>query len=330
MPEPSTLKRHSLTPEDAGLAESDTEARGWTRVRRGKGWSFHNANGARMNGAKRKRCLGLAIPPAWAEVWINPDPDGHIQAYGEDADGRRQYIYHPDWRLAADAAKFADMPRFAERLPRIRNRVRRILRDSEDEHLLALATVVGLMDTAGLRIGSRRHHKRTGAVGAVTLCRKHLRFDEDAVTLHFTGKSGKVQRITVDTPELCGALGRLADSAEASQIFDGEGRMVRERDVNDFIHELAGLDFSAKDFRTWGGSAAAAGYLRRTKAPTITGASEAAAGWLGNTPTIARNSYIHPAVIERAREGARWTGLAGPSRLRVDERACFALIDASD
>lgn len=323
---PSSLKRHNLSPAEAGLTATDTTRPGWLRNRRGKGWSFSSQSGDTLSGDARERCVSLAIPPAWQSVWINPDPRGHIQAYGEDADGRRQYIYHPDWRAAAEAAKFADLPRFAERLPRMRSRIRRILTSSEDEHVLALATVVGLMDTAGLRIGSRRHQARTGAVGAVTLCRKHLRFEEDAVTLHFRGKSGKDQRITVDAPELCGAIGRLADSAESSRIFDGEGRMVREGEVNAFIHDIAGLEFSAKDFRTWGGSAAAAGYLRRAEEPTISGASEAASSWLGNTPAIARNSYIHPAVIEQARSGERWTKTAGPSRLRVDERAAYALI----
>lgn len=326
MSSPSSLKRHNLRPTEAGLTATDTSQPGWTRRQRGKGWNFCSTTGSTLSGANRERCASLAIPPAWQSVWINPDPRGHIQAYGEDAEGRRQYIYHPDWREAADAAKFADLPHFADRLPRMRTRIRRILTSSEDEHVLALATVVSLMDTAGLRIGSRRHQARTGAVGAVTLCRKHLRFEDDAVTLHFRGKSGKDQRITIDAPELCGAIGRLADSAEASRIFDGEGRMVREGEVNDFIHDIAGLDFSAKDFRTWGGSAAAAGYLRCAEEPTISGASEETANWLGNTPAIARKSYIHPAVIEQARTGERWTKTAGPSRLRVDERATYALI----
>lgn len=326
MSRPRPLARHALTPEKAGLAPAATEAEGWTRAKRGKGWSFHDEAGALIEDEARERCAALAIPPAWRNVWICPDPDGHIQAYGEDDEGRRQYIYHPDWRAAADAAKFADLPRFAERLPRIRARVKRALLGANDEHTLALAAVVALMDMAGLRIGSRRHHDRTGAVGAVTLCRRHLKFERDAVTLHFTGKSGKDQRITVDAPELCGALGRLADGAKRSAIFEGEGRMVRESEVNAFIHELAGLEFSAKDFRTWGGSAAAAGYLRHTEQPSIKGASEAAADWLGNTPAIARNSYIHPEVIEQARAGEGWRKQAGPSRLLADERALYALI----
>lgn len=320
------LERHALTPQSAGLTDTNTDAPGWTRKRRGKGWSFHDLKGRLLDGDRREWCQSLAIPPAWDAVWINPDRSGHILAFGDDAEGRRQYIYHPDWRAAADAAKFSDLPLFAERLPRLRSRIVRALRDSEDEHTLALATVVGLIDCAGLRIGSRHHHARTGAVGAITLCRKHLRFEADAVTLHFTGKSGQKQRFTVDAPELCGALGRLADSASSAHIFDGEGRMVREREVNAFIHDLSGADFTAKDFRTWGGSAAAAGYLRAAEEPSINGAAQAAADWLGNTPAIARNSYIHPAIIEQARRGEPATRLAGPTRLRVDERACFALM----
>lgn len=323
------LARHDLTPEAAGLVAAAIDQPGLTRRKCGRGFRYLDTAGKPLNGSRKARCQDLAIPPAWCKVWISPDQKAHIQASGYDEAGRKQYLYHPDWRAAADAAKFADLPRFAERLPRLRRRLRRILGSSDDSETLALACAVELLDRAGLRIGSRRHRDRSGAIGALTLQKRNIRFDGDGVSLHFTGKGGKRHDIAVDDPEVCSALRDLT-SDHGGDVFRVEGRPLNEADVNGFIEDNSGLPFTAKDFRTWGGSVAAIAWLRSCEKPSIKGASQAAADWLGNTPAIARAAYIHPAILENAREGARIVTPSQPSRLRVDERACYGVISSAD
>ena len=278
-----------------------------------------------MSEAQRRRCKDLAIPPAWTDVWISPDAKSHIQAFGEDEGGRRQYIYHPDWRVAADSAKFADLPIFAERLPRLRTHIRRIFDDSEDTDTLALSAVVALLDAGGLRIGSRRHKARTGAVGALTLQKRNIRFEGDGVSLHFKGKGGKPHDIAIVDPEVTSVLRQLTHD-HGGDVFQVSGRSLGETDVNGFIADHMGLDFTAKDFRTWGGSVAATAWLRSTDRPSLKGAADAASRWLGNTPAIAKSAYIHPVILDCARDGKPVCESSRPTRLRIDERACYGTI----
>ena len=319
------LHRDRLCPATAGLQAVDTAAEGLRRRRCGKGFTYLDARGQRVSDAQIARLKALAIPPAWQDVWICPDPDGHILAYGTDDQGRRQYIYHPDWLEAANSAKFSDMARFAEALPRARAQVRRILDGSDDDGLVAHATVVRLMDRAGLRIGSYQHYKRTGARGALSLGRDNIEVNGHRVRLNFTGKGGQAQEIEIDDPYLYDSFRQIVRT-QSDLVFRDDRQRVTETSLNEMIAELFGLPFTAKDFRTWGGSVAATAWLRKTPEPTLTGLAEAAADWLGNTPAIARASYIHPAILDAARDTTLPDDPGRPSRLRVAERVCLDAI----
>lgn len=323
------LARHSLSPPDVGLIQAELERDSWTRRAQGKGWSYWDANRNRLNGDQRARCEALAVPPAWDNVWISANPKAHILAHGEDAAGRRQYIYHPEWRAACEEAKFSDMPKFADGLPRLRRRVKQML-TSEDPQTLAVASVVRLLDLGGLRIGHPRADDENPAVGATTLKPEHVEVEADRVRLHYTAKGGKERKLIVDDQALSEALDNLSTltNGRGEYVFEAENRLCSARLINDFLDDVFGLRFSAKDFRTWGGSVAAARVWRKNDTPTIKALSEAASDWLGNTPTIARNSYIHPAIIEASQSGEPRPDPSGPTRLRVDERFCYGVITA--
>ncbi|MEO0870653.1 MAG: DNA topoisomerase IB [Pseudomonadota bacterium] len=284
----------------------------------------------RLAGAARERCEALAIPPAWSNVWISPDADAHLLALGEDDAGRRQYIYHPEWRAACERAKFADLTLFAERLPRLRRQVKRML-NSDEHDTLALATVIRLLDRAGLRIGKLRGDASDPAIGATTLSPEHCEIGTTAISLEFTAKAGRNRTVEVQDERLAKALGALVDETEDDElIFETETGRCSAKKVNAFLEDTMGAPFSAKDFRTWGGSVAAAKVLRDTQTTTISDLAQAAADWLGNTPAIARASYIHPTLVELARADGRSVELAGPTRLRVDERYCYGAIASFD
>jgi DNA topoisomerase I len=319
------LQRETITPESAGLTGADLAAPGWRRSVNGSGWRFRGHDGCAVSGTDRARCLSLAIPPAWRKVWINPDPKGHIQVAGQDAAGRTQYIYHPDWNAAAQAAKYADLLRFADVLPALRGRVKSALAARDDEHLFALAAIVRLIDVAGLRIGHKRYRALSGAVGATTLKSKHVRVSGGRLKLAFPSKSGQFQTVEVEDGELADALESLCGSPGAD-VFRADGKCISSADVNAFIRSSTGAPFTAKDFRTWGGSVAAAAALRRRPDAGVGHIVEAAADWLGNTPAIARASYIHPAILKAAGEDTPDFRKDGPVRLRADERVCYGLI----
>lgn len=323
-PEPP-LSRHQVSAEMAGLNASDLSAPGWRRIRCGKGWRYLGTHAKPLLGRSRERCRSLIIPPAWTDVWINPDLRGHIQAAGTDAAGRRQYLYHPLWQKAMATAKFEDLPEFARRLPRLRAALRRQLRSPADDREFALAVIVGLLDCAGLRIGHRRHRQRTGAVGATTLQSRHLRKKPDGLLLTFPGKSGQKQTVNVEDPEIAAALIDLTRMPGPDLFVLEEGRITASM-VNQFIAELMGAGFTSKDFRTWGGSVAATRALLAAPPPSIPEVARAAADWLGNTPAVARSAYIHPAILETAARNITPTAKGGPVRLRADERLCYALI----
>lgn len=322
---PDELMRDRIDPAAAGLVEASPDDAGYTRRRHGKGWVFLDDNGQRLDEERKTYCASLAVPPAWSEVWFNPDRDGHILARGVDDAGRRQYIYHPDYRAAREAAKFADMSLFAERLPRLRRSVKRVLDESDDQKEITIAHLIVLLDRIGLRIGSFRNRAESGTVGATTLRKRHVHIDEDQVTLTFTAKGGKKRSICVQDEQVRSIFKKLVDR-KGADLFRLDGTPIRARHVNAAIEEYSGHAFTAKDFRTWGGSVSACHALRSVDKITIKSVSEHAAEFLGNTPAIARNSYIHPNIIDLARRGERPSKKAGPTRLRVAERYCFAAI----
>ena len=321
-----SLARTDLDPSDAGLIYVCSSEPGWTRRPYGKGFTYLDEQGETLTGDRRARAEALVLPPAWADVWICRLEQGHLQATGTDEAGRTQYRYHPDWRAHCEAVKFADMLAFGSALPRIRKRVRATLDHPESHVDLATTAIVRLLDKGAIRIGSERH-ARNGAFGAATLYKRHVRqADEDTIRLSFKGKGGKQQEVSICDESLAHAVADL-QCLPGQELFDTPDGHVGSRQVNRFIQEAGDGAFTAKDFRTWAGSVAAVEALHKG-ADSIKDISEAAAARLGNTPTIARNSYIHPKLVEMAREKERPEKLSGPVRLLKDERRLFAVLEA--
>ncbi len=297
--------------ESAGLVYvSDTEP-GITRRRAGKGFSFRAPDGQAIRDKDEvARLKSLAIPPAWADVWICPDPNGHIQATGRDARGRKQYRYHPRFREIRDSTKYEHMLEFAAVLPAIRARVDADMARRGMQREKVLATVVHLLETTMIRIGNADYAKQNRSHGLTTLRDRHVTFDGSEVRFRFKGKSGKdwdlglrdrrVARIVRQSQDLPGQ--------HLFQYLDGDGirREVTSGDVNAYLREITGIDVTAKDFRTWTGTVLAALALAEyEKADSqaaakrnVREAIERVAARLGNTPTICRKCYVHPQVID--------------------------------
>ncbi|WP_425071886.1 DNA topoisomerase IB [Sagittula sp. S175] len=278
---------------------------GIRRERRGRGFSYIAPDGTRIDAAKeRRRIEALAVPPAYEDVWICPLPKGHLQATGRDARERKQYRYHPDWRAWRDAQKYDQLAAFGDCLPGLRRRIRSVLRQSEaGDHDFAVAAILALLDRASLRVGHADYARENKTFGATTLRRRHLRLDGDALRLTFRGKGNKLIRKELGDATLNRVLTRLGDLPGPQLVswLDGDTpRAVTSDEVNAWLADSAGDGVTAKTFRTWNGSVAALEAALRAEKPTIKGMAEAASERLHNTPTIARNSYIHPQVIALA------------------------------
>ncbi|MFK4299480.1 DNA topoisomerase-1 [Arthrobacter sp. GAS37] len=289
------------------LRRSKPGTPGISRRRSGRGFSYHHPDGSLVAGGERKRLDALAVPPAWADVWICPFANGHIQAMGVDDAGRSQYIYHPEWRARQDTEKFARAARLGALLPQARRLVSRHLRESASEKTKTLAAAVRLMDLGALRVGSDGYARRNGSYGLATLRCKHVKVNGDTVSLHFPGKSGQTWDSTIEDPVLARFLGPLArrTGKETLLVFqDGEGRVsLNAAMVNEYLRHITGGDYTAKDFRTWKGTAAAGMALAgpASKVPArqrVLEAIKQTAELLGNTPTVARAAYVDPRVVE--------------------------------
>ncbi|WP_284980527.1 DNA topoisomerase IB [Arthrobacter sp. efr-133-TYG-118] len=288
------------------LRRSKPGTPGISRRRSGRGFSYHHPDGSLITGGERERIEALAIPPAWTDVWICPFENGHIQAMGVDDAGRSQYIYHPEWRARQDAEKFARAARLGALLPQARRLISRHLRESASEKTKTLAAAVRLMDLGALRVGSDGYARRNGSYGLTTLRCKHVKVNGDTVSLHFPGKSGQTWDSTIEDPVLARFLGPLAGrpGKEALLVFQcGEGRVsLNASMVNEYLRRITGGDYTAKDFRTWKGTAAAGMALAgRSNVPArqrVLEAIKEAAELLGNTPTVARAAYVDPRVVE--------------------------------
>ena len=307
---------HRRSATHAGLRYVTDGVRGIRRKRVGGGWAYYAPNGALIHDRSvRRRLNRLAIPPAWTEVWICPDPEGHIQATGADARGRKQYRYHPGYREARDRSKFRHMLEFSEVLPRLRERMERDLRSADLGRKQLLATVVQLLDRTLIRVGNDEYARDNRSYGLTTLRRRHLKIDGSMLRFSFRGKSGVEHTIAVADPRLARIIQRCRDlpGQELFQYLDASRRrhLVSSDDVNDYLREISGRDVSAKDFRTWGGTMLAAVELRRrglaaSRAETdrnINGAIDAVAERLGNTRAVCRKYYVHPALLEAYRMG---------------------------
>ena len=317
------------------LRRSDPSAEGFHRVASGRGFSYRDASGATVRDEElRSRFDALAIPPAWTDVWIAPFPSGHIQATGMDAAGRRQYIYHPSWRERRDRSKFDRALALAESLPTARGQVTRALRDRTDPRARALAAAFRMLDTGSLRIGSERYAEANGSRGLSTLLCSHAGVHGDVVTLCFPAKSGQQWESEIVDPDLARFVrARLRHDPHAkllSWTHGGEEHSISAADINAFVRERTGGDFTAKDFRTLHGTVAAARSLatsgpqhnKRLRTRSITRAMEEAARVLGNTPAIARKSYVDPRLIDHYLVGET----IDPSRLGSAESEIRALL----
>jgi len=295
----------------AGLRYVTDGMLGIRRKRAGTGWAYYTPDGMRIEDrATRARLNRLAIPPAWTNVWICPDADGHIQATGSDARGRKQYRYHPDYREARDRSKFQRMMEFSEVLPRLREHLERDLRAPDLSRRQILATVVSLLDKTLIRVGNDEYMRANRSYGLTTLRRRHLEIDGKVLRFSFRGKSGVEHTIAVADPRLARIIQRCRElpGQELFQYRDGHGRrhLISSDDVNDYLRSIADRDISAKDFRTWGGTMLAARELRERGAPAskseanrnVLAAIDAVAERLGNTRAVCRKYYIHPGLIE--------------------------------
>ena len=300
----------------AALRRVDRSAPGYTRRRHGRGFVYLDEAGRPIRDERLDRIRSLAIPPAWVNVWICPDDRGHLQATGVDSAGRLQYLYHPDWRTQRDRAKFERIEGFAEALPAVRERVRRDIRRRGFPRERVLACAIRLLDRGLFRVGTE-DYVSNGAFGLATLRREHVAVRRSAVEFDFVGKGGKRQFLEIADPEVVRVLGALrrrhAERTDDLLAWDDAGswRALRAADINAYLKESSGQDYSAKDFRTWHATVLAATALaehgvehsQRASKRAIRSAAEVVSDHLGNTPAVARRSYIDPRVIARYLDG---------------------------
>lgn len=300
------------------LRRSDPGRPGYRRCRRGRGWGFQDPAGEPVRDPDRlARLRDLVIPPAWQDVWISPYPNGHIQATGVDAAGRRQYLYHPEWRRKRDEAKFDHVLEVAHRLPRLRERIADDLDGRGLNRDRVLATVARLLDLGAFRVGSDRYAAGDDPTfGVSTLRPEHARSRRGCVVLEFPAKGGIEQIRWIEDPVLCQVLVNLRRRRRAADrlfgYWDGRHwRDVRRGDVNGYLRTASGGEMTAKDFRTWHATVlaatglAAVGEHRSVTARrrAVAAVMREVAGLLGNTPTVARSSYVDPRVVELYHDG---------------------------
>jgi len=321
----------------AGLHHVSASGPGHRRRRCGRGFSYHDPDGRRLGARERARIESLAIPPAWREVWICPDQDGHLLAVGQDDRGRTQYLYHERWRQLRDLLNFYRLGEFGRRLPAIRADVDAQLRRRTLDRDRVLAAMIRVIDRCGLRVGSPEYAEENDSFGLSTLQRRHVRVSRDRVEFAFPGKSGKRARAVVDEPAVCRVLSGLLDT-RGPRLFTLDGVAIGADDVNERLSELSGATVTAKDFRTWRGTLVAFTRLRARPPATadpqhdVLEAIDAAADSLNNTRAVARAHYVHPQLIDSYLSGRFHADLAvrRPSRLAglsPDERRLLPLLD---
>lgn len=287
---------------------------GLYRVKRGRGFSYHDSKGAVVRDrATRARIAALAIPPAYTDVWICPDPNGHLQATGRDARGRKQYRYHPAFRAQQEQAKFARLAKFGQRLPAIREQVEKDISANGTSRRCVMATIIHLLDCTAIRIGNALYARQNRSYGLTTLHCRHVRLEASTIRFRFNGKGGRKWDVSLRHRRVAKVLRGLQE-LPGQQLFryrDGDDlRSVTSDDINAYLREIGGDDFSAKDFRTWCGTVtavAALAEMRQQEQPPATEAAiraavTAAADALQNTPAICRQSYIHPGVFDAYRD----------------------------
>lgn len=310
----------------------DDAGPGIRRLASGKGFRYVGVGGLTIRDADVVRRLrSLVIPPAWANVWICPSPDGHIQVTGRDARGRKQYRYHPRFREIRDENKFARMIAFATALPDIRGRIDDDLSRSGIPRERVLATVVRLLEITLIRIGNEEYARTNGSFGLTTMRSRHVDVDGSTITFRFKGKSGKSHVVRVSDRRVARIVARCNDlPGEVLFQYDDDDapRAIEASDVNEYLRGIASEDFTAKDFRTWAGTVLAAQELATVEDVSqkgMVGAIKAVAKRLGNTPVVCRRSYVHPEVIAAFLDGELASVIRDPVRPLSDAPADAAL-----
>jgi len=328
------------TPTPPGLVYVSDSEPGIARRRHGRGFSYHHPDGSPLDAAELARVRTLGVPPAYRDVWICPLANGHLQATGRDARGRKQYRYHAAWQAAQAETRFAQLVGFGESLPMIRRRLRRDLQGDAGDMAFSLAALVMLIDQTSLRVGNACYTAQNRTFGASTLLARHLTLEDGVVRLRFRAKGGRRVQHTLRNRRLARVLHEIGD-LPGRNLFTyideaGETRALASQDVNAWLAGVAGPGITAKTFRTWGGTLAAFEAARQTPADqkaTVKALTAAAAGRLNNTPAICRKSYIHPGVMALAdmTPAERASRLARPTPhdvtdLRADEARLLAFL----
>ena len=288
----------------AGLVYVLGEQPGLTRVRRGKGFSYHDSERKPLTDAEVKsRITALAIPPAWRKVWICPHPDGHLLATGEDEKGRKQYIYHPRWRAVRDMLNFYRLIMFSAHLSEIRQYTEAQLRRRTLDRDRVLAAMIRIIDLSYIRIGNEVYAEENDSYGLTTLTPEHVSVHGDKVSFAFPAKSGKAWDVSIHDRGVARVVRALLDEP-GRRLFTIDGKTVTSEEMNQLLFTITGEHITAKNFRTWGGTLAAFSYLKRrldtdrAAAKVVVAAVDQAAETLGNTRTVARAHYVHPHVLE--------------------------------
>jgi len=312
----------STAAKAAGLRYVHDDRPGIRRAPAKDGFDYVDAKGGKVDDeATLKRIKSLVIPPAWQDVWICPQANGHLQATGRDARGRKQYRYHPKWRTVRDEVKYERMLNFGKALPQIRKEVDRGLGLSGLPREKVLATIVYLLEATMIRIGNDEYARDNKSYGLTTLRNRHVKIDGSEVEFRFRGKSGVHHDVKVHDKRLARIIQRTRD-LPGQHLFeyvgdDGEPHTVDSSDVNDYLREITGEEYTAKDFRTWSGTVLAALALQEFEKvdseaqakKNVVRAIESVAEKLGNTPSVCRKCYVHPAVLDAYMDGTMLEGL---------------------
>jgi len=335
--------------QDAGLRYANDERPGITRVRAGHGFRYVGTDGKTISDASElRRIKRLAVPPAWTDVWICPDPRGHLQATGRDAKRRKQYRYHERFREVRDENKYARMVDFAKALPKIRARVAADLAAPQLTREKIVATIVRLLEQTLIRVGNEEYARENRHFGLTTLRDRHVAVRGETVRFRFVGKSGAAHDVDLRDARVARIVRRLQDlpGQELFQYVDetGDVKRVTSDEVNEYLRTIAGQDFTAKDFRTWAGTVLVAQALLecepvenvRYARKNVTAAVAQVADRLGNTPAVCRKAYVHPAIVDAYIEGdlhramrrrAARAGRARGSELRREEREVLRFLE---
>ena len=322
--EPASPNGSVEAAEEAGLLYVSDDRPGYTRTRKGDEFEYFDTEDKTITDEQRLlRIKRLAVPPAWTDVWICPSPNGHIQATGRDARRRKQYRYHERWREVRDENKFGRLAAFAKALPKIRRRVAQDLKLPGLPREKVLATVVRLLQRTFIRIGNEEYARENKSFGLTTMKNRHVKVKGTQLRFRFRGKSERQHEVEVSDPRIAKIVSKCQD-LPGQDLFqyvsdDGEVRDVTSQDVNDYLREITGEDFTAKDFRTWAGTVLAAVALNEQGAfetkkqakANIKTAICAVAELLGNTPAICRKCYVHPKIVEAYEIRNQIAGLNG-------------------